>query len=381
MNARSLGLGWLSTFWLAAGGLAAMAAEPVPVVPVGQPVVRDVVDYADFTGRTEPALSVVLRARVTGYLDKVLFADGAAVRKGDRLFQIDSRPYRAELDKAEAAVALSAARLKRAEAELQRATDLLAKGGISQGEFERIEGARAEALASVNTARAARELARLNLDFTVVTAPIDGRISRRLLDAGNVVRADETALATIVNVDPMYVYFDMDERTTLQLRRPARAGSPKDEPKMVSVRLADEEGFPHRALLDWADLRVDTAKGAVPCRAVLPNPRGFLMPGLNVHVRVPIGEPHQALLIPEQAVTNWKGEMEVLLVNDKNVLERRVIVLGFRHGSLREVKHGLKPDDAVVLRRPRLAEPGMKVQPQSEPAPKEDNGKDRAPGQ
>jgi RND family efflux transporter MFP subunit len=276
-----------------------LAAEPAaapPEVPVRQPLVREVADYEDFTGRTEAVSQVELRARVSGYLDKVLFKDGAEVRKGELLFEIDPRPYMAELQRAETHRAVSEAKLKQAETELKRATALLARQAISREEFDKIADDRAVAEAEVHVARAECEVAKLNLSFTKVTAPISGRISRRLIDPGNVVKADDTALATLVSLDPMYVYFDVEEGTALRLWRAAREGKAKRAAELpVAMGLADEQGYPHRGIVDFADNRVDPKTGSLRMRAVLPNADGLLVPGLFVRVRLTTSGPHKAL--------------------------------------------------------------------------------------
>jgi RND family efflux transporter MFP subunit len=212
---------------------------------VVRPVVREVTDYEVFAGRVEAVNRVDVRARVTGYLLKATFQDGADVKQGDVLFEIDARPYRAEMDRAEAALALAEDRFKRADAEHKRAAALFARNVIAQEELKKTAAERAEAEAQVQLAQANREVARLNLNFTHVHAPVSGRIGRRLLDPGNLVRADESLLAVIVSVDPVYVYFHIDERTLLRLLR-SRQKAPQDEKTPAAVALADEQGFPHR---------------------------------------------------------------------------------------------------------------------------------------
>jgi RND family efflux transporter MFP subunit len=249
----------------------------------------EVADHADFTGRTEAAVTVEVRARVTGYLVKVAFKDGAEVKQGDLLFEIDPRPYQAELDRANAALAAAEAHLKRADTELKRAKALIERSAMSKEDYDKVVGDVDEARAQVAVARASREVANLNLDFTKVTAPVSGRVGRRLVDSGNVVRADGTMLTTIVGKDPMYVYFDVDERTYLDLRRALRDGKVKAaklEDLPVAVQLANEEGFPHQGKLDFVDNRADPTKGTIRMRAVLPNADGLLVPGLFAQVRL-----------------------------------------------------------------------------------------------
>jgi len=201
-----------------------LAPAKPPTVVDSLPVSDEITDYEDFTGRTDAVFSVEIRARVTGYLDKVHFADGSEVAEGAPLLEIDPRPYQAELDRTEATVVQSEAHLKRLEADNRRATSLFNRGAISREEYDRITGDYAEANAAVGISKANRDLARLNLGFTKVTAPIAGRLSRRMVDPGNLVKADETALTSIVSLDPIYVYFDIDERTLLRIRRLIREG-------------------------------------------------------------------------------------------------------------------------------------------------------------
>jgi RND family efflux transporter MFP subunit len=264
----------------------------VAACPAGPPA-RDAADHADFTGRTEAAVTVELRARVTGYLDKVSFKDGAEVKPGDVLFEIDPRPYQAELARADAGLAAAEARLKRAETDLNRAKALLGKAAIGRDEFDKINGDFEEARAGIALAKANREVATLNLSFTKVTAPVAGRVGRRFVDPGNIVKADETTLTTIVGKEPMYVYFDMDERQYLNLRKAMRDGKVKGagEELPVAVGLSNEEGFPHKGKLDFVDNRVDPTKGTIRMRAVLPNADGMLVPGLFARVRLTTGQP------------------------------------------------------------------------------------------
>jgi RND family efflux transporter MFP subunit len=355
------------------GDARASAPRPAPLdVTVVQPVSKAVTDYEDFTGRTDASQSVDLRARVTGYLEKVDFRDGAEVKKGQVLFEIDSRPYLAEQQKAEAALALAEVRRRLAETAAQRAAELLANKAIGKEEYDQAAGKRAVADAAIRVAQSDVEAARLKLSFTRVTAPINGRIGRHVLDVGNLVKADETTLATIVNVDPIYVSFDMDERTMLRLLRLAREGknaSPRDTDVPVIVGLADEEGFPRHGTIRFVDNRLDAATGALRVRAVLPNPNVMLVPGLFARIRVSVGAPHQALLIPDAAIVTDQGQRVVYTVDNQNtVVPRRVIVSGL-HDGLRAVETGLEQDSRVILGGVTRVTPGVTVNPQPAAAP------------
>ncbi len=375
MNAHPLRT-WLACFVLVAFGEAVCLAEPpkagVPDVLVGQPVARVVTDYQVFTGRTEPISRVEVRARVTGYLKKVAFKEGNAVKQGDVLFQIDARPYRAEVDKAEAHVALAEARRKRADADLARAKALLAARAISKEEFDKILADGLEAQIAVKVAQANLAAAKLTLSFTTVHAPIAGLIGRRLVDPGSLVKADDTLLATLVSQGPTFAYFDVDERTALRLRRAVRGVNAKGKEAaglVVTMGLADEKGFPHAGKVDFLDNRLDPEKGTLRMRAVFPNADGLLMPGLSVRLRLPIGEPRKALLVPENAIVVEKGLPSLFVVNEKNVVEVRRVVLGPGHDGSRVVKEGLKAGEWVVLGGLQRLRSGMSVKPRKEPAP------------
>src|SRR5262245_5952496 len=231
--------------------------KPPPEVLVGEPVVRQVKDYEDFTGRTEAFQRVDIRARVTGYLEKTHFTEGALVEEDDLLFQIDPRPYQAELARAEAALAQAQAHVERLERDYSRAQPLLFKQAISREEFDRMVGERDEARASVGVAQSNVRLARLNVEYTEVRAPFTGRISRRLVDPGNLVKADETILTYLVALEPLYIYFDVDERTLLrQLLREGRLESARQERLPIRIGLSDEDGYPHEGVVNFVDNRV-----------------------------------------------------------------------------------------------------------------------------
>jgi RND family efflux transporter MFP subunit len=279
-----------SLLMLAAAPAGTTADPPVARADVKtEPAARQLADHADFTGRTEAAATVELRARVSGYLTRILFKDGAEVKQGDLLFEIDPRPYQAELDRASAAVALSEAHLKRAQTDVARAKALLDRAAIAKEEYDKLLGEVAVAEAGVKAAKAGREVAALNLEWTKVTAPIAGRISRHLIDPGNVVKADDSVLARIVSTDPMYVYFDMDERTYLNLRQAMlrdklRPAGSTELP--VAIGLANEDGYPRIGKIDYVHNQVDANTGTIRMRAVLPNTDGLLVPGLFARVRV-----------------------------------------------------------------------------------------------
>ena len=367
MNPRSFLLSASGAFLALLAGVSAFADKPaaeVPEVQVIQPVVREVADYTDFTGRSDAALSITLRPRVTGYLKKVNFEDGAEVKEGEVLFEIDPRVYAAEFGRADAVLKASEARLMLAKANLDRALALAPKGGISQEELDERRRQKEVAEAETTSAKAGRDAAKLNLDFTKVTSPISGRIGRHLVDAGNLVKADDTSLGVIVSKDPMYVYFDVDERTALGLRKAIKDGKLKANALPVKMGLADEEGYPHSAVVDFMGDRVNPTTATVRMRAALSNADGILMPGMFVRGRLTTSEPRKVLLVPETAMRRVEDLVGmVIVVNEKNVVESRLVDIGLRHDGLRVVKGGLKAEDWVVLDTGLIKAIGSTVKP------------------
>ena len=351
---------------------ASSSAAPTPV-SVSYPVEREITKYADFTGRLEAVYSVEIRARVTGYLDRVYFKDGDEVNEGASLFEIDPRPYKVELDRAEASVEQQEAHSKRLDADYRRAANLFTRGSVSREEFDRYAGDRVESDAAVGIARANRDMAKLNFGFTNVRAPIGGLLSRRLVDPGNMVQADVTALTTIVSLDPMYLYFDIDERTVLKLRVLVREGKlpSREEGAVVPIlaALADEEGFPHKGVINFSDNKVNPKTGTLRVRGVIENPvvKGrnarLLSPGLFARVRLPLGEPQQALLVTERAIDTDQGQKILYLVNDKNEVASRPVRLGAIHDGLRAIEDGLKPGERVIVVGLQQVRPGAVVEP------------------
>ncbi|MBX6312160.1 MAG: efflux RND transporter periplasmic adaptor subunit [Isosphaeraceae bacterium] len=372
---------------LAAVALAALAvvpgchdvqATPSQVAPtevlVSQATQGEITDYEVFTGRTVARKTVEVRARVTGYLETIHFKDGDEVQEGDLLFTIDPRQYQAELDRTEAALEQAEARYKRLEADLTRARSTFSRGAISRSDLDLVAGDYAEAKAALGMARAARDLAKLNVEFTRVTAPIAGRLSRRLVDEGNLVKADETLLTTIVTPDPMYAYFDVNEETLLRIRRLIREGkigSRTEAAVPVEAALADEEDFAHRGTIDFSDNTVDPSSGTLKVRGVLANPippgrpptARILSPGLFVRVRLPIGPPHQAVMVDEQALGTDQGRKFVYVVNDEDKVVYRPVTVGAANGKMRVITAGLQPGERVVVSEQQRIRPGVKVLP------------------
>jgi RND family efflux transporter MFP subunit len=360
----------------AAAGCSRVPAEtaaPPPQVIISTPLPREVTEYVDFTGRTAAVDSVELRARVWGYLDKVNFKEGALVKKGDVLFEIDPQTYRATLRQAQGNLASVEARLARLDADLARARRLFESRNISREELDKVAGDRGEAAASLEAMKAAVERARLDLQYTRVTAPISGRVSRYNVTVGNLVQAGDqaggTLLTTIVSVDPIYVYFDVDERTVLRVREMIRAGkakSARDVERPVWLSLANEVGFPHRGVINFVDNQVNPKTGTLRLRGVFPNKNEELSPGYFVRVRVPVGFSHSALLISDRAVDTDQGLKILYVVNDKNEVVSRPVQLGEVFQGLREITEGLKAGERVIVNGIQQVRPGIKVEPKLE---------------
>jgi RND family efflux transporter MFP subunit len=348
---------------------AAPSAAPMPVT-VSYPVDRNVTDYADFTGRTAAVDSVEVRARVTGYLDTVNFREGALVKKDDKLFEIDPRPYRAELDRAKGTVAQFEARVHRLERDYQRAKILITRGAVGQEEYDRYEGDYREAVAGLDVAKANRDMAVLNVGYAKVTAPVSGRVSRYVVTVGNLIQSggqnSGTLLTTIVSVDPMYAYFDVDERTVLRIRQLIREGKAQSSGQSrwpVALGLATEEGFPHQGTINFEDNQVNPRTGTLRLRGVFPNKDEALSPGFFARVRVPIGRSHQALLVTDRAIDTDQGEKVLYIVNKKHEVLSRPVRMGALHDGLREITRGLEPGEQVIVSGLQQVRPGITVEP------------------
>src|SRR5438105_1062904 len=362
-------------FCLGVAGCAKAPAEapttaPVPVT-VSQLVEQEVTDYADFTARTAAVDSVEVRAHVWGYLDKVNFKEGALVKKGGVLFELDPRPYQATLNQAKAKVAQDEAQLKYDEAEYQRNLKLAATGEVSRSELDKTAAARGVDLANIAADKAVVASRQLDLNYTKVTAPVSGRASRYSVTVGNLVQSGDqnggTLLTTIVSVDPMYAYYDVDERTVQRVTQVLREGKPAEsapETELpVSLSLATEEGFPHQGTVNFVDNQVNPKTGTLRVRGVFPNKDEALSPGFFARVRVPIGRPHKALLVTDRAIDNDQGEKILYVVNDKNEVVSRPIRLGALHDGLRAIEDGLKLGERVIVSGLQLVRPGVTVEP------------------
>ena len=345
---------------------------PPPRVTVGTPARQEVTDYLELTGNTQAVNTVQLRARVQGYLEKVFFQDGQVVKKGQPLFQIERDTYVAKLKQAEGQILTQQARLEHAKTEFARFSSLVQQRAAAQTDVDQWRDARDSAEGALREAKAARDLARLDLGYTLVTAPFDGRIDRRLVDPGNLVGAGEnTILAQMSQLDPIYVYFTVND---LDLRRLLREtvgipGQTQSKKLPVLVGLPNEEGYPHQGYLDFAAISLTTTTGTLLVRGVLPNPDDKILPGLYARVRLPVEEQSAALLVPQKAVGYDQIGSYVLVVNDKNVVERRNVKTGpVVNGSI-VIEEGLTGNERVVVEGLLYAVPGREVTPEPEKAP------------
>ncbi|MFL5327659.1 MAG: efflux RND transporter periplasmic adaptor subunit [Gemmataceae bacterium] len=359
------------TFALAGCARAPAEAAPVPAeVSVSHPIEREVTEFAEYTARMVAVDSVEVRARVWGYLDKVNFKEGAIVKKGDVLFEIDPLTYRAALNQAEGNLASAEARVERLTADLARARRMLTTGAMSQEEFDKTAGDHAEAQATRAAMKAAVDRAKLDMDYTKVTAPIGGRTSRYAVTVGNLIQPGNqgggTLLTTIVSLDPMYAYFDVDEHTALRVRQMIREGkseSVREGAFPVSLGLANEQGCPHAGTVDFVDNQVNPKTGTIRLRATFVNTQQVFLPGFFARVRMPIGRPHKALLVSERALDTDQGQRIVYLVGEKNVVSTRSVQLGVLQDGLREISEGLKAGDQVVVVGLQQIRPGATVTP------------------
>lgn len=344
-----------------------------PKVVVNHPVTETVMDYQDFTGRLDAFKSVEIRARVSGYVTDAPFKEGDLVKEGSVLFHIDVRPYQAELNQAEANLKVTIADRRLWEKNLERAQQLVQTKATSREEYEAVFAANAKAEAQVGAAEATRERAKLNVTYTKVVAPVTGRISRRFVDPGNLIVADNTVLTSIVAENPMYAYFDVDERTFLDLLGSTTKQVNYDRLKLpVMMSLANENEYARIGHIDFIDNRVIATTGTVRLRGVFDNANEALKPGLFVRIRLPMGDPYKAVLIPDEAIQNDQERKYVWVVNSNNEVEYRPVVIGQSLRDWRvikpatkgkEGKEGLSLTDRVIVSGIQRVRKGMAVEP------------------
>jgi multidrug efflux system membrane fusion protein len=349
------------------------------VVPLSKPVSRMVTEYVDFTGRANAVKAVNIVPRVTGNLVQMKFREGKEVKEGELLYEIDPRPYQAQFEAAKAKLDLSKASLNLARVTNRRFKELAKKevSAVSQQDLDKYQALEDEAVANVDLATANLESAKLNLDWTKVISPIDGKISRFYLTEGNLVNQDQTLLTTILSLDPMYAFFDMDEPTYLRIKRAINEGKIKpagDEKIPVLLGLQGEDGYPHMGEINFIDNQVFPTTGSISWRGVFPNPKGpggerLLAPGMFVRIRLPIGQPHQALLVIDRAVWSDQGLKNVFVVDDKNKVQSRRVTTGPLEEDGLRVVEGLQADDWVVVGALQQVRPSMLIRPEQIPMP------------
>jgi RND family efflux transporter MFP subunit len=330
-----------------------------PPVTVAAALSREITEFDEFTGRVAAVNQVEVRPRVSGFVTRAAFQEGAEVRQGDVLFEIDPRPYQEDAARAAAELERARTRLAQTASEAERASRLVAVEAISREEAESRTSSRGEALAAVHAAQAALRNARLNLEWTRVRAPISGRVSRAEITPGNLVQAGSSLLTTMVSMDPVYVYFDGDEQA--YLRSTGLAGGNARVP--VLMGLADEEGHPRRGQMDFVDNRLDPATGTIRARAVFPNPDRRLTPGLFARLRLEGSRAYTAVLVRDEAIGTDQDRKFVLVVGADGTAQYRGVTLGPIVDGLRVVRTGLQPGERIVINGLQRVRPGSKVQP------------------
>ena len=340
---------------------------PPPKITVAKPVVKKILEIDDFTGRFEAKEDVQVRSRVAGYLEKTHFKDGGLIKKGDLLFTIDRRPFQAELDNANSSVEVAQTRLDLAKQEFERAERLQKSGTVAVSTLDQRRQEFLAAKAEMSGATARLRSARLNLEYTKIYSPIDGRIGRNLISVGNLVEANTTLLASIVSLDPIYFYFDVDERAYLAYSRLARAGqrpSGRITPYEVKIQLTDETEPKHTGNLDFVDNRIDRGTGTMRGRAIVSNKDLFLQPGLFGRISIPGSEEYEGVLVPDSAVGTDQNRRIVFVVGEGNKLAPKVIRPGPRIDGYRVVRTGLTGSELIVTKGLARVRPGMTIDPQ-----------------
>jgi multidrug efflux system membrane fusion protein len=357
------------------------AGKNPPTVTVSYPLQREVTDYQDYTGRTAAVDSVQIQARVTGYLEKIYFTEGAEVEEGTVLYEIDPRPYKATWDAAVAQVALDKASLELAKQNNKRFQQLAKDqtGAVTQVDLDKYQSLEDQAIAALNKSRADLDNAKLNLDWTKVKAPVTGVVGRLLVTRGNLIVANQTTLTTLVAQDPMWVYFDMDEPTALQVRELIRQGKfvPKNEgvtKLRFRLQLANDKGFPHEALFDFVNNQLDQGTATILIRGIFHNPKPatgprLFTPNLFVRVRVPTSSAYQALLVNAEAVGTDQDLKYLLAVDHDNKVVRHAVKLGSLQDGLQVISEGLEPGERVIVRAMQRVHPDDIVNPKLVPMP------------
>ena len=379
----TLPLGILAVVLLAGCGEEKKAVElPLPVVTVTAAEQREVKDWDEYTGRLAPLGTVEVRPKVSGYLTEVKFEDGDMVKKGQVLFVIDPRPYQADQDHAQGEYDQAGSSLKLATADYDRAKQLRDRGATSAGDFDKTSASFLKAQGALLTARAALESARLDLEFCKITSPIDGHASLANITVGNLVSPQiEKPLTTIVSTNPVYAYADVDERSLLRYVRYYYAFKkilPGDEEKVklpIQLSLQDEKDFSHTGYIDFLDNKVDPETGTIRIRGVFDFENGLLGPGLFVRLRIPAGDPYQAVLVPQRSVTSMQGEKFVVVIGHDNIAAFRPVELGTLNAGMQVIRKGLAAGERVVVDGLLKVRPGEKVD--AKPVPIEEQAAER----
>ena len=383
---RSAGMVGVATVFLAGVTLVSGCKKPAlddapsgpPTVTISRPVARKVTPYAIFVGRTEAVNAVEIKARVTGYLEKTSFVEGADVKAGEVLCKIDPRPYQAQLDAAQGELAVNEAKYKLAKAENDRAKDLYKENpkAVSLKSLDQHQAEEDSAAAAVVASKSSMEVYKLNLEFTEIHSPITGRVGRYETTVGNLVTENTTTLTTVVSQDPVYVYFNVDEPTMRNALRKLYAGelpTPASGAVEVGVQMPDEIGFPRTGRVNFADNTVDATTGTITLRAQLDNPANakgvrMLLPGMFVRIRLPLGRTAEAVLIAQQAIGTDQGQKYVYVVDDESKVQYRSVVLGqVQDDGLQVVTDGLSDKDQVIVSGLQLVRPKVVVKTEVQP--------------
>lgn len=378
---RSVFVSGILYWWFAAVSLAMAQGGPAPPPPVtvAKPLVKDIIERDDFIGRFEAIDQVDIRARVSGYLDKVHFQDGTFVKAGDLLFTIDPRPYRNALEQAQSAVTSSQVRLEFAQSDLERAEQLRRTGNITDQLYDQRRQAFLTAKAELDRAQAALRQTQLDVEFTEIKSPLSGRISRKLVSEGNLVNANETILTNVLTLDPIQFYFDVDERSYLAFSRQTRGGtntSANGETNEVVLTLTDERLGQRKGHLDFVDNRLDAASGTIRVRAVFENKDRFLTPGLFGRVTVGASDPYRGILLPDEAIGSDQDRRVVYVVGENNTVNLKPVRIGPRIDGYRVIRDGLTGNETVVVNGLVRVRPGAPITPQMTTLPpvRERNG-------
>jgi RND family efflux transporter MFP subunit len=357
----------------ASGNAAGSSGPPLPVVTVSRPLLREITEWDEYTGRFDAVEAVEVRARVAGYLTEVHFKDGQTVKQGDLLFVIDSRPFERALDQARAELALAETRLANTARDVERGRPLVDRKIMSEKVFDDRESAKREAAAQVEVARAKVRTAELEIAFTRVSAPTSGRIGRSLVARGNFLvgggTSNPTLLTTIVSQDPIHIYFDISENNYIKYKRSTGNGGVAGNAlgAAVEVALPDEKGFPHKGTLDFIDNRLDQGTGTLRARGVVPNPAALFSPGMFARVRLAGSAARPSLLVPDAAVATDQTSKLLLVVGADGTVARKRVTLGPRIGTLRVVTQGIEADEWVIVKGLQSARAGIKVRTERKP--------------